>query len=515
VQQAWRRRAQLLRPRDEAQGSEAAPVVGLTHDTWILEGARVVTLDPGAPPATAVAIRGGRVLAVGTSTDMRRVAGRNAHRIACAGATVLPGLVDAHLHLFALATRQAHLDCSALRRVDDVLAAVRARAAETHDAEWIRGEGLDESRLGRLPTAAELDAASPRAPVRLRHRSRHASVLSGLGLARLGPRAGIERHAGRATGLVHGEERAVSRIVGRLPARVLADGLASTARELVALGLTTVADATPRAWRDLAPLRMAVDAGRVPVRVYAMRPPNARAWRGHGRLRPGPVKVMVEEGPSGLRPSPASLARRIALDAARGAVAVHCVGVSTLVATLDAFAALPRAMRSRHRHRLEHLAECPPSLVDRIRALGLTVVTNPAFVRERGDVYRTETQREAWGWLYRARSLLAAGVPLGAGSDAPVGPLSPWIGMAAARTRQTPSGAVLGAGERLSAAAALALFTRGAADALGAATSGRLRAGGPADLVVVEPDPLRAPPDEVAAARVRLTMIGGEIAWQG
>jgi predicted amidohydrolase YtcJ len=222
---------------------------------------------------------------------------------------------------------------------------------------------------------------------------------------------------------------------------------------------------------------------------------------------------MVEESPSGLRPTPAVLARRIALGAAGGAVAVHCLGASTLVAALDAFAALPRAMRARRPHRLEHLAECPPPLVGRIKALGLTVVTNPGFVRARGDVYRAETHRDAWSWLYRARSLLAAGVPLAAGSDAPVGPPSPWLAIAAARTRRTASGAVLGPGERLSATAALALFARGAADALGASAAGRLRPGGPADLVVVEPDPLRAPPDEVAATRVRLTMVDGEIVW--
>jgi predicted amidohydrolase YtcJ len=238
--------------------------------------------------------------------------------------------------------------------------------------------------------------------------------------------------------------------------------------------VTTVADATPRSWRDLAPLRAAVDAGRVRS-AFAMcgRRTRARGPDADGSIR-GP-RSDGREGPAGLRPTPATLARRIARGAAHGAVAVHCVGAATLVAALDAFAALPRGVRSCRRHRLEHLAECPPPLVDRIRALGLTVVTNPAFVRERGDVYRSETHRDAWGWLYRARSLLAAGVPLGAGSDAPVGPLSPWIGMVAARTRRTPSGAVLGPGERLSAAAALALFTRGAADALGAATAGRLR----------------------------------------
>src|SRR5262249_36488645 len=162
---------------------------------------------------------------------------------------------------------------------------------------------------------------------------------------------------------------------------------------------------------------------------------------------------------------------------------------TTLVAALAAFAALPRALRMRGPHRLEHVAECPPPLVSRIAALGLTVVTNPAFVRVRGDVYRAETDSAAWSWLYRARSLVAA-----AGPDAPIGPRSPWIGLAAARTRRTASGAVLGGRERLGAEAALALFTTRAADSLGAPALGRLRAGGPADLVVVEPDPLRASP---------------------
>src|SRR5262249_9177263 len=224
----------------------------------------------------------GRVLSIGALADVRRAAGTSAHRIDCQGTVVLPGLVDAHLHLFALATRQAHLDCSDFRRVDDLLAAVRSRAAGSSGDGWVRGEGLDETLLGRLPTAAELDAASPRAPVRLRHRSRHASVLSGRGLVRLGARSGIERRDGRPTGLVHGEERAVSRTVGPLPARVLADGLATAPGTLASPRLTPPPDAPPRSWRSLAPLRSAIDAGRVNVRVFAMRLPNARAWRGHG-----------------------------------------------------------------------------------------------------------------------------------------------------------------------------------------------------------------------------------------
>jgi hypothetical protein len=104
-------------------------------------------------------------------------------------------------------------------------------------------------------------------------------------------------------------------------------------------------------------------------------------------------------------------------------------------------------------------------------------------------------------------------VPLAGASDAPVVPADPWEGIATARTRRTESGHLLGPRERLGAAAALGLFTRGAAQAMGAPRLGRLTPGAPADLIVVEPDPLRASPDEVRATRVRLAMVAGEMVW--
>src|SRR5262249_59253285 len=129
-------------------------------------------------------------------------------------------------------------------------------------------------------------------------------------------------------------------------------------------------------------------------------------------------------------------------------------GATTRLGARAGFAALPRALRARGPHRLEHVAECPPPLVSRIAALGLTVVTDPAFVRLRGDVYRAETDSAAWSWLYRARSLVAAGVRVAAGSGAPIGPLSPWVGLAAARARRAPPRALLGGRGRLRAGAA-------------------------------------------------------------
>ena len=456
-----------------------------------------------------MAVVGARIAAIGDRRTATQAAGPRAERIDCGGATILPGLIDPHLHLFALAARHAHLDCADATDVDALLSALAARAATSAPGAWVRAEGADEARLGRLPTADELERAAPANPVRLRHRSRHASVLSASGLARLP--AGLEH----VDGLVSGREDVVGAAVGPLDAGEIAAGLAWTSRELAAFGVTTVADATPRRRAALAPVRRAMDAGAFSQRLFAMRPWNAPRWRGRDRLQPGPVKIMVEETPAGLDPSPAVLARRIRAAAARGAqVAVHCVGAATLVAALDAFAALPARHRRGRRHRLEHLAECPPPFVARIAALGLTVVTNPAFVYWRGDVYRRETDGAARAWLYRARSLVAAGVPVAAASDAPVVTADPWLGMTAVRTRRTHDGRTLAPGERVDATTALAFATTNAAAALHADRLGRLAPGAPADLIVVTPDPLTANASVLRRTAVRLTMIDGRIAWR-
>jgi predicted amidohydrolase YtcJ len=455
-----------------------------------------------------VGVARGRIVAIGSRAAVGAAVGR-ATRIDCGGRLVLPGLIDPHLHLFAMASAQAELDCAGHATAADLVGAVERAARGLPAGAWIRGSGLDERRVDRLPLAAELERAAPRNPVRLRHRSRHASVLSLRGLAELPPGTPGVDHA---SGLVAGAEAIVSRTVGNLPASMLRTGFARVGRELASLGITTVADATPRRTGELAPLRRAMAHGELRQRVFAMRPPDARRWRAHGRLAPGPVKILVDEGPDGMRPDPAAIARLVARAVRAGdQVAIHCVGAATLVAALDAFAAVPPALRARRRHRLEHVAECPPPLIARIAALGLTVVTNPSFVYSRGDVYREETPGIAASWLYRARSLARAGIPLAGASDAPVGPASPWLGMMAARRRRTASGASLGAAEALTRDGALALFTTGAARALHADALGRLRPGGPADLVVIEHEAALARPD--ALAGVWLTMIGGDVAW--
>lgn len=510
MQQARKRRDHLLRPGDEAQGSQAAAVLGLIPARYVLANARIVTLDPATPAGRALAVGGGRILAIGSVAAMRARADRATEWIDCDGATVLPGLIDPHLHLHAMAAARVHLDCRPHRRVGSLLAAIAAHAAGQPAGAWVRGDGLDDVALDRLPTPAELDRAAAGRPVRLRHRSLHASLLGATALRRLARGRGLVC----GTGMVVGREEDLRRVVGPLPPSVLRAGLRDVAQALVRRGVTTVADATPRSRRGVSLLAAAMDAGEVPLRVCAMRSPGVARWRPHGRLFPGPVKIVLHEEGAALRPRAETLARLVARAAARGdAVAVHCLGATALVAALSAFARLPRAQRVGRGHRLEHVAECPPPLVAEIAALGLTVVSNPAFLWYRGDVYRREASVPL-PWLYRLGSLRRAGIAIAAGSDAPVVPADPWTALAAARTRRTRRGHDIGLAERIGAHAAIELCTSGAAYAVGAPELGRLRVGGAADLTVVSPDPLRAPPEALRETAVRLTMVDGAIAWR-
>jgi hypothetical protein len=242
-----------------------------------------VTLDPRRPVARAIAIGGGRGLALGAGRALRHLAHAATERIDCRGATVLPGLIDPHLHLVALAARRVNLDCSAADSVEAVLAGVRARAAMLPRDAWVRGEGVDEARLGRLPSAGELERAGGGRPVRLRHRSRHASVLGPRALRLLGDGRGVERRAGVATGCLgaRGRARPPRRPAARRRARRRARGggaRARGARRDVGRGRDAAHGTRPGAARRV--------ARRFPLRVAAMRPPGrARGARPRGSSR--------------------------------------------------------------------------------------------------------------------------------------------------------------------------------------------------------------------------------------
>lgn len=416
------------------------------------------------------------------------------------GGAVLPGLHDHHLHLFALAAAAGSVGCGppGVRTREELAQALRA----VPGAGWIRGVGYHESVAGALDRAA-LDALVRERPLRIQHRSGAAWLLNSAALERLGVESGadhpgLERDAaGRATGRLY---RADDWLRERLGPREL-PSLAPVGARLARCGLTGLTDATPgNGPEELDAFAGALARGDLQQRLLVMGRDDLPDPRGARGLARGARKLVLSEH---ALPGLDDLAREIegAHRAGRD-VAIHCVTRSELLLAAAAFA----QAGARHGDRIEHASVAPPEALDALAALPLAVVTQPGFVRERGDAYRADVDARDQPWLYRCRAFLAAGVPLAGGSDAPFGPADPWQHMQAAVDRRTRCGAILGEGERLTPEQALALFTS-PPEQPGAGPR-RIAPGEPADLVVLE-RPWDRARERLDASLVRATLRGG------
>lgn len=486
-----------------------------------LVNASVVTLASAQPRAEAVAVAGSRILAVGSEAEVRAAAGPQAAVLDCGKGTVLPGFIDAHIHLLALARSLSSVDLSPARvgSIDELGAALRRRRDATPARTWIRGHGYDEFHLRerRHPTRRDLDRAVSDRPVRVRHRTRHASVLNSVALAFVADRLpellhaeGVERESAsqEPTGVFYDLDAALASVLPRCGAGEVRRDLARASTLLAAAGVTAVDDASPSTGADeMRLIRAAAADGLVHQRVRPL-------WgvERHGLPTDATitgVKFMLRDDGR----ASSDFQRALVAAHERGLqVAVHAVEGPAIAVALAAFeVALAQAPRA-HRHRIEHCALCPPPLADRIARLGLGVVAQPAFLRYMGDRYAAEVPRDEQGWLYPLRTLAARGIPVAGSSDAPVGPLAPVVGIAGAVGRRTASGQILVPDQALPLEDALGLYTTGAAYmTLADDTAGRIVPDRPADLVCLDADVTRVPVEELDAIGVRWVVIDGRV----
>jgi hypothetical protein len=273
--------------------------------------------------------------------------------------------------------------------------------------------------------------------------------------------------------------------------------LGEVSRALAAVGVTGVTDATP--YDRIDDVRRL--AGAMPQRVMVTGAPHLDRGDGGGLLV-GPAKVIVADHD----PPPVEALVDAIGEARRRdrAVAFHCASRLGLVLALAAV----EAAGARAGDRIEHGAVIPDDAIATLAGLGVTVVTQPAFVADRGDRYLADVEPDDVPHLWRCGSLLRAGVPVAASSDAPHGPADPWRALAAAVTRRTADGAVLGEHERVDARTALDLFL-GPLDQPGGPPR-RVDVGAPADLCLLH-RPLADALTEPDAALVRLTLVAGRV----
>ncbi len=321
------------------------------------------------------------------------------------GGALSVGLADHHLHLLAMAAAAGSLDLHP-RVTADRAAVETALVSATPDATgWIRAVGYAEQG-GRL-SLGDLDRLHPTIPLRVQHRSGALWLLNSAGL----------RAAGLTGDAPSGELwREDARLAQRLPEGPPPD-LARIGGELAAMGITHVTDATPDLpARSQQLLTEAVNDARLPQRVMLL---GGSAEGLNERITLGPLKIAP---PDHEPPDLDRMRSRVRAAREQGRpIAVHCVTREALAVTI---AVLDEIGPDRG-DRIEHAALLDPAAILELKRLGLTVVTQPGFIADRGDDYRRELGSELDD-LYRVASLDAAGVRVVCSSDAPYGPADPW-----------------------------------------------------------------------------------------
>jgi predicted amidohydrolase YtcJ len=544
-----------------ALGQGAAVGQGAVTPDLILHNARIYTVDAKGTVAEAIALRGDRIARVGSATEILPLRESSTRVIDLGGATIVPGLHDAHGHFAALGSSMQNLDLRGTTSYQQIVDRVRARVARVKPGEWIVGRGWDQNDWPdrQWPTHDALSAVSPDNPVYLTRVDGHAGLANrkamdaaSLSAATVDPPGGriIRGARNQPSGVLIDTAQAL--VSARIPAAsdaqleeqiLLADG------ETRKLGLTTVHDAGTDG-RTVDAYRRLIDAGRLKTRLYVMVRGSLPALRpffdkgpvvdyANHRLAVRAIKVVAdgalgsrgaallepyadEPGTTGLLTTPPEdvYAQTLAASKAGFQTAIHAIGDRANRLVMDIFERVQREvpgardlrMRNEHAQILD-AAEIP-------RFARLNVIASMQTTHATSDmpwvparIGRARMEEGAYVW----RKLLSSGATIANGSDFPVERPNPMLGFYAGITRQDPDGQPPGGwmpGERMSREETLIAFTRNSAFAAHAETlTGSLEAGKLADLVVLSKDIMRVPPAEILSTSVRMTIVGGEIVY--
>ncbi|MER7480825.1 amidohydrolase [Streptomyces sp. NPDC126510] len=512
-----------------------------------LTNARFLTMDPDRPVAHDLGIWQGRIVGLDeavTSLPAREV-------VDLQGATVLPGFIDAHVHLAWTGFKQNTPSIAGRTRVDDVLAVVAEAVARTRaPGDWVSIAGYDQRVLGRHLTAADLDKVSDGRKLYLLHDSGHGCVVNTAVLDLLpagtphenGFLAEQAMGAARALRLPHSQED-LAEAIGRAARTCLAEGVTACAEAGIGGTLFGHSPVELGAYqlardKDLSPLRVQLMVSADLLRPVAAHRtdgiPRAlglglRTGFGDDRLSVGALKVWTDGGMMArtaaltspyeglshagqLQDDPEALTNLIVDGHLAGwQLAVHAIGDRAADVALDA---IERAQRLRPRpearHRIEHAGLIRPEQLPRFARLGLSAVVQPGFLRFFGDDYASIMGEERAPWMYRGKAFLDHGIPLVGSSDRPVADGSPLRAVQFMVERASSSGQLIGPDEAVTVDQALHAYTMAGArachweDRLGSLTPGKH-----ADLVVLADDPRRVDPSRIGDIEVVETYVEG------
>jgi predicted amidohydrolase YtcJ len=516
--------------------------------------------------AEAIAIRGGRVAAVGKNEEITPLAARADKVIDLAGRLAVPGLNDAHMHLLPYGTAMAEVDLrpGIAPTLDALLSALRTRAAETPKGDWVIGRGYDHFQLDvkRHPYREELDQACPDHPVYIVRTDGHLAIANSRALELAGidedtpsPEGGlIERQNGRLTGLLAETGREpVMNVMPRASVDALVASIERGGMDLLSYGITSCMEAAVGirdGWTEMEAYRTAHANGRLPVRTYAClmgdktRSILARAREaglvtgtGDDMFRIGPVKIFTDGSAGGRTaamtrpykggdeddkgilciPDDEELAAMV-LDAHRAGyqMAIHAIGDAAIDQVLDAYeAALADTPDPQRRHRIEHCGWLRDDQMQRMRQMHVLPAPQPSFLYYFGDLYLSILEEERVAASHPMRTWIDAGLNPSASTDCPVTEIAPLPVIYNMVTRKTRQGTLIGGEHVLSMEEALHAYTWCSAYAAREEDNkGQLIPGQLGDIAVFDRDLFEIEPDAILDAACELTILGGKVVYE-
>ncbi len=526
----------------------------------------ILTMDPQRPRAEAMAIRAGRIVAVGSVAQARAAAAPRAREVGFDRGAIVPGLMDTHNHMFWTGMQQRQVDITGCRSIPEILAGIRAYAARNPNAEWIvSGTGWHVANLAenRHPTRQEIDSACADRPVYL-PRGGHSGAVNTLALERAGiTRTTPDPDGGRIEHDASGEPNGILleppafEIVGRIvPPSSEADqrqALRDVQKVYHAAGLTGIMD--PGLPPEVIGIYQSLwSAGELTMRSVVMpladssRPLEevlagiasspGRTGFGDTRLKLGGVKMYLDGAATfgtalmrepfpdercncGIQVTPTEAFRRIArLCAQRGwSMGVHVVGGKAIDIALEVFEEIDREIPVRDlRFCLIHAYLWPSAdNIQRAAKLGVVVATQPSMQYSFAPMLMKRFGPILMSKATPVRGWLDGGVTVGGGSDSPITPFAPRLGLWQARTRHIAGSTdPLGREQAVSGEEALAMYTRDAAYvSFSEHERGTLRPGLLGDWTALSVDPVACDPEALRDADVLATSVGGELVHGG
>ena len=533
--------------------------------TILFLNGNIYTMDAAQPRAQALAIdtMSGRILAVGDNDEVRRVGGSHAELVDLRGKTLLPGFIDAHIHLTYAAYRSYYVNAGTCLNEDEVANLVRQRATQTPAGQWIQGGQWNKNVWPgqHFPTKVSLDIAAPEHPVALASKDGHLLWVNSLALQRAGitaetsdPSNGaiLRDSTGEPTGILQ-EEGATSLVYDVIDKRdptLTRHLVQGKLKELQQSGLTTIHDMEGS--DTLALFQQLREEGALGMRVHMILPRKMlpelrelglRTGFGDDMLRLGGIKIFADgtlgsqtaamldsfednPGNHGILVLPEQEMNETVRAAAElgMSIAIHAIGDRAAHVALNSFELAQRhldetqaAKAPRLRYRLEHVQLITPEDLERMRRLGVVASVQPYHAvadRDIAERYWGKRHRRAYAY----RTMQQMGIPLALGSDAPVETFDPLHILFAATTRNEPATAQHRPpwlpDQALPVAQAIWDYTMGAAyagaeeDSKGSLTVGKL-----GDAIVLREDILSVPQEKMNENGVQATILGGKVVF--